>query len=194
VNARTAPDLSTWLTEPEAAAALQISPRTLRRMCADGRGPQSAMRPVPGRKPERVYDQERVDELASQSAPPQALIAVPVEEPRALARTLNVPTLAAAGDVMSVLQQFAAILRPSATPGPTAWLTLDEAAAYSGLSRTFLARMVQDGELPSVRDRSIKVRRADLDDFVPDNLAASGQSGRAKRPNGPNGPNRRARR
>ena len=43
------------------------------------------------------------------------------------------------------------------------WLTLPEAADYTGLSETFLRRLVCHGKLASVRDRARKVRRTDLD-------------------------------
>ena len=40
-------DLSTWLTNPEAAARMGISERTLDRRCAAGEGPERRNRPRP---------------------------------------------------------------------------------------------------------------------------------------------------
>lgn len=45
------------------------------------------------------------------------------------------------------------------------WLTLPEASQHSGLSIAFLRRLIIARKLPAVRDRSIKVRRVDLDNL-----------------------------
>ena len=42
------------------------------------------------------------------------------------------------------------------------FLTLDEAADLTGLTRTFLERLIHEGKLPAIRDRFVKVRRTDL--------------------------------
>jgi hypothetical protein len=47
-------------------------------------------------------------------------------------------------------------------PAP-AWITLQEAAAHSGLSIAFLKRLIAAKRLVVAMDRPMKVRRADLD-------------------------------
>lgn len=161
-------DFSKWLTEAQAAAMLKVAPRSIRRMCQEGRGPQSAKRTVAGRRSERVYDPADVERIASRSGAlqPAALIAVP-------ATVSRVPALpAAAHGALAItgadmLDYFAASVRRLTEAFPPAairaWMTLDEAAEYSGLSRTFLERLVRNKLLPHVRDRAIKVSRADVD-------------------------------
>jgi excisionase family DNA binding protein len=45
------------------------------------------------------------------------------------------------------------------------WLSLDEAAAYSGLSKADLYRLVQDGKLQGRKSPGWKIRRASLEAF-----------------------------
>lgn len=48
-------------------------------------------------------------------------------------------------------------------PATKLFLTLDEASAYSGLSREYLQKLVQQEKLKAVDDGGIKVRRMDLE-------------------------------
>lgn len=48
---------------------------------------------------------------------------------------------------------------------PPQFLTLKEAAEHTGLSVTFLRRLIKAGKLPALRDRCYKVRRYDLDNL-----------------------------
>lgn len=59
---------------------------------------------------------------------------------------------------------FRALLGPITPPQPQ-FLTLKEAAEYTGLSVAFLRRLVRAEILPHIRDRRIKVRRSDLDNL-----------------------------
>jgi excisionase family DNA binding protein len=45
---------------------------------------------------------------------------------------------------------------------PTLFLSLSEAARYTGLTEAFLRRKIDCGELPAIKDRGWKLRRADL--------------------------------
>ena len=45
---------------------------------------------------------------------------------------------------------------------PKFFLTLREASAVSGLTVAYIKRLVDTGKLDHVRDRGIKIRRADL--------------------------------
>jgi excisionase family DNA binding protein len=48
-------------------------------------------------------------------------------------------------------------------PWPKLYLTLEEAALFSGLSREYLQRLVQENRLNAVDDGGLKIRRADLE-------------------------------
>jgi len=52
--------------------------------------------------------------------------------------------------------------RPTPQP-PKPYLTVDEAAAYTGLSQAFLKRMIKLGTLSAIKDRGWKIRRKDLE-------------------------------
>jgi excisionase family DNA binding protein len=183
----TAAALSAWLTEQEAADRIGCTPRTVRRMVQEGRGPEVARRRVPGRKPERVYHPADVDRIASRLAPVNALVAVPATVPAAAVTMTPSPTPVTAEHLAALAGHLIELVRP-APPAPVRpWMTLDEAAAYIGLSRAFLARLVREGGIPSVRDRAIKVPRAALDAFDPGKSDTAGRKGRGKRPDRPKG-------
>lgn len=48
-------------------------------------------------------------------------------------------------------------------PWPKVYLTLDEASEFSGLSRAYLQKLVQQKKLKAVDDGGLKVRRSDLE-------------------------------
>ena len=48
------------------------------------------------------------------------------------------------------------------------YLTLPEAVALSGLSKSFLLRKIRDGSLAAFKDWKWKIKRADLENFKPD--------------------------
>jgi hypothetical protein len=56
-------------------------------------------------------------------------------------------------------------------PAPRLFLTIPEAARYSGLSIMLLRRLIDSRKLPVVHDRPIKIARNDLE-----RLAVSGKS------------------
>jgi len=162
------PDLSTWLSKPAAAARLAISERTLERMVAAGKGPQSRQRTRRGKRPETVYNPQDVETLADAAGVQPFVMAPEPSAPQnaAVARTADGIPPALAG-VLSVIERLAQMAqRPSIEPASglsSLWLTLDQAAAYTGLSRAFLKRLVDDGKLPAIRDRATKVKREHLD-------------------------------
>jgi excisionase family DNA binding protein len=50
-------------------------------------------------------------------------------------------------------------------PWPKLYLTLEEAAEFSGLSREYLQRLVQKQKLTAIDDNGLKIRRADLENL-----------------------------
>lgn len=63
-------ELSSWITESEGAKQLNVSERTLRRKAEDGEL-QRRDRPLPGRRPEAVYDPREINALVEKAAPPR---------------------------------------------------------------------------------------------------------------------------
>jgi excisionase family DNA binding protein len=167
------PDLSTWLTKADAAARLGLSERTLDRLVAAGKGPECRDRRRPGKRPEPVYNPRDLDVLAGAAAARPAVIAAasPIGQPQLdVQRAIDAEGIMwgeiprPLGVVLRVIEQLAQITRhpePAAASPP--WLTMREAAKYSGLSESLLRRLARSGELFSVRDGARKVRRHDLD-------------------------------
>jgi excisionase family DNA binding protein len=164
------PDLSGWLTKAQAAERLAISERTLDRL--GKKGPERRLRPRPGKKPEPVFNPVDVEAMA----PKEEAHVVPYA---AVSRGAGLPE-----PTLGVALAFTAIEKVAerlAIRGPERWkpwMTIAEASEYSGLSESFLRRLVRESQLPSVRDRAVKVRRADLDNLASSStLAKSGAVG-----------------
>jgi hypothetical protein len=151
-------DLSSWLNDEQTRAALGVSPRTLDRMAKDLR-PQR--RPVPGRKPERVFDPEVIYQKAP--APPVSVAmqtVAPMSPP-----THPLAELAGLPDITwpAIIDMIDHVLQMKTPPSPAMWIRLNEASQLTGLSRTMLRRLIASGDLKAVKDQAIKVRREGLD-------------------------------
>lgn len=146
--------LESWLTEAEAAELLRMSTRNLRRLSAEGTGPERQKRERPGVRPEPVYNPDDVARLAATKpvvfAPSSSLAPRPPE---------TLP-------VLNALEQLASLLhsRMLSPPRPPArWLTLKQARETTGLSIALLKRLIAAGHLRVLRDGALKVLQADLD-------------------------------
>ncbi len=69
-------------------------------------------------------------------------------------------TMAAA---VAIRQRQQTLYRPALPPPQPQWLTLDQAARYTGLSEMFFRRLIAAGRLHPIDDGGLKVRRVDLD-------------------------------
>jgi excisionase family DNA binding protein len=166
-------DLSTWLTETDAAKRIGVSVRTIRRMASKGEVERRS-RPISGRRPEAVYSPEDVDRLTAEKPfllpPGNELPAVQAPLHPSLVQTLMFLREVQA-PMYTHIEEAMATIRKSLDAGPSArperarpWMTIREASAYTGLTRGFLRRQVAAGELVMIRDREgVKVRKADLD-------------------------------
>lgn len=123
-------DDSLWLTKPDAAALLGVATRQIERREAAGQLRKRTLPRAPGETSARVV-YSRAD-----------LLALKAGAPNEYAADNGTPTtaLAAAGVPFDFVGAFAsalAALKPDA-PAPRPWLTLDEAAAASGLTARYL--------------------------------------------------------
>ena len=176
-------DLSTWLTNPEAAARMGISERTLDRRCAAGEGPERRNRPRPGLKPEVVNNPDDVERLATPKPHVMPDPDLPADWGSLVPRpqtTAVAPRPSSADVLPALLDRVAGAVEwwlAETRPAPLAlYLTLPQASAYTGLSVAFLRRLIRTGKLPVIRDRSLKARRLDLDNLVNADPALSGLS------------------
>ena len=72
------------------------------------------------------------------------------------------PSGRSAGDMFLQLLT-SGIPRPSIGPRHKLFLTLKEAAEYSGMSRGWLLSKIKDGELAAIKVGGWKIRRSDLE-------------------------------
>jgi hypothetical protein len=160
-----------WLPLSEALELLGVSGRTLDGMTQRDEI-RSTLEPRPGRKPERMYragDVERVarerreGEYKPQSGNSRnALSAVSAGLPARTEVALAVPDkLSAFFDRLLQFQAESAVSKKL-------WLSLDEAAAYSGLARADLLELCRQEEPPfDVRKSGgWKIRRASLEEYA----------------------------
>lgn len=165
------PDLSTWLTKEQAAAALGVATKTIERMAQRGLV-QQALWKRPGLPVLAVYEPDDVARLAKDRDPgplPAFVLPAPGNGNGhglvpADAGIKNIP----GEDLLRALVTAAlrVVSETSETPAPMAlFLTLEQAAAYCGLSETYLRRQIAAGALKAVKDRGWRIRRADLDEL-----------------------------
>ncbi|MGO9893114.1 MAG: helix-turn-helix domain-containing protein [Bryobacteraceae bacterium] len=156
-------DLSSWLPKTVAAARLGISERTLDRLVAGGKGPACTRRQRKGKRPEVVFDPSEVEAIAS------AVTAVVVSESSIEERAaeLRPSNGVPASDVLALVRQLVSVTPPPAPEAASVsaklFLTLPEAAAYTGLTKGLLRRMVAEGLLAARKDRGWKIRRVALE-------------------------------
>lgn len=145
-------NLDAWKTKPDAAAMLGCSEKTIERYAEKGQLERRA-RLVPGRRPLPVFSPDDLERLQKESVQPApAPLGAPSNQSLAL-RTR--------GDLASLLELFTRARDPA--PPTKIFLTIEEAAAHTGLSEAYIRRKIRAAELPALRDRGWKIRRADLD-------------------------------
>jgi excisionase family DNA binding protein len=135
---------SAWLSQKEAAEALGVTDRTVRRLCADGKL-GSRVQPVLGRKPVVMVDQRDVDRILGERVRPLAVVSTErMPEPWPVRSLSELPDH---GKALTPLAQIVAdAIRSLAAPAsPKPWLTLDEAVEFSGLPRAYLVRAARNG-------------------------------------------------
>ncbi len=133
----------------DAAKQLNISERTLDRKLYDLQITcQQVM--VPGRRPLVVIAPDDFERLKAEMVPVDA---APREPETALAP--RAPRAA---------HEMIALLRSSlSAPVLPLFLDLKAASAYSGLTKAYLKRQIDDGALKAVKDSGWKISRHDLD-------------------------------
>lgn len=161
------PNVDQWPTESAAAALLGTSVKTIARYARQGKI-ERRKRPVAGRKPENVCNPRDLERLL-----PAAHVMVPEEPPpqtEALAR--RPPQNGMAGEFLAFIRTIATAVSADGqtvqTKTARVWLSLDEAAEHSGLSRGFLLRLVREGAIDANRGGphgALRLRRVSLEDF-----------------------------
>jgi excisionase family DNA binding protein len=143
-----------WLPKRDVAKLLGISERTLDRKIYDKDIPVRQVT-VPGRRPLAVIAPAAVEALKAEMIP-----TTPGLEKNGKDLALR-PALPPA-----MRDFFQALLTTLPYPPRALFLTLKEAAAYSGLTQAYLRRRITEGNLPVIRDAGYKIAREDLDNLA----------------------------
>lgn len=174
-------DLSDWLTVEEAAQVIGVSTRTVERL---GHAKKLERRPrrQEGTPPVAVYNPDDVDRIARERRPEAAPFVLPRMPDThgngrrgqgAGAVSIDTEALSVPAGDDPIRQLFAAALRAVLSPpsppvserigGEHLYLTLPEAAAWTGLTEAYLRRKCRDGSLKAIKDHGWKMRRTDLE-------------------------------
>ena len=170
-----APDLSSWYTLEQTIDKLQTSARSVYRL-RDEQKIRWATRREKGVRPTPVYNPDDVESIRkTRDEKAVAKIAPPAENgelTKATTTTTAPKTLMRAATTNNPMTRFFDLwekaLLAAEVPVPQArpFMTIEEASAYSGLSQALLRRMCKDGTIGSIKDRGVKIRKSELDEFA----------------------------
>lgn len=164
----------TWLTKARAAEQLGVTTKTIERLAADGKIQQARHQPQ-GRGPMlAVYHPDDVARIARERQPAAVSFVLPVGvtapsngNGQGTPEGLQIASPSTADQVASTLCSLVAALRSVSETSETSvalFVSIPEAAQVSGLSRTYLRRLIDEEKLPAVKDgRSWRIRRRDLE-------------------------------
>ena len=173
-----AKDYSGWLSKAQAAAALEVSTKTLDRMAAQKLIEQAIWR-RPGKPAIAVFyppDVEKLWKARNPDATPPFVVPEAQEDPGPPPETAALARSTAHGAQNTLAVLLEALGHASATPAVPAvairdklFLTLAEAVSYSGLPPVYLRTLIANGTLTAVKvdgRGSLRIKRGDLDRLV----------------------------
>jgi excisionase family DNA binding protein len=153
------PDITAWLTKPEAAAAIGVSAKMIEKYAAAHKL-QQAMRAQQGRRSIVVYHPDDVEQIRRERQPAPKPFVVPAEG--------NAAVVPRGTEANAFLEALARLLPsvPNGSENHVRWLTIAEAHRESRLSKTYLRRAIAEGKLAAVKDgRSWKIHAKVLEEF-----------------------------
>lgn len=176
------PDYATWLTKDEAASRIGVSTKTIEQFAKEGKIQQAAWRAQNRGAVRAVYHPDDVERMAATRRPEPVPFVLPAGTDlpanghgtgRVNTLTIAPSTSPTGEDVLRLV--FAAALRTLGAEDPRPsqnsqklFLTIDEAAVFSGLTPRDLRKAIRTGELKArhqgQRDwRTWRIRRTDLE-------------------------------
>ncbi len=174
-------DYATWLTKQQAADAIGVTTKTVEQLAKDRKLEQGFWRRPTGGPLLAVYNPDDVARIALERHPTPAPFVLPPGTAAAPPANGNGRQTAdsSAGQALArpssttsaddLLQAFfervarLAALAPASQSSQKSILTVEEAAAASGWSQTYLRRAIKDGRLKAEKDRGWKIRQRDLE-------------------------------
>ena len=151
--------LSDWKTQDEAAAILKCSKKTIGRM-VEQKKVQRVLRRVPGRKPMPVFNPADIEAIRRETVQIEPFPVAKQVEDLALAPQSRQHE---AGLLARLLLDRASPAFAATSPRHKLFLTLIEAADYSGMPRAWLLQKIKAGELSAIKARGWRIRRADIE-------------------------------
>jgi excisionase family DNA binding protein len=139
-------DLSSWIALPDAARTLECSEKTVNRYISKGLIERQYRR-VPGRRKLPVLSPIDIEKIRKETVE-RAPFVVAGREEKALARVA--PSLPPEANPFRRLQELLE-RQPSVSPEHKLFLNLEEAADYTGLSKSYLSELARTGELPAIK-------------------------------------------
>jgi excisionase family DNA binding protein len=152
----------TWLTKDEVMKMTGMSERTVERRVRDG-DLRREYRSVPGRKSTPFFHPDDVEKLVNKTRNPVVLKSVPRRPTKDLVRQGGVKGVPAKTSPSRLL--LPASIPPSMPIEKKLYLSLAEASLFSGLSKAFLRRLIEEKRLPAVKDKGYKIRRVALEQY-----------------------------
>jgi len=164
--------VSEWPTEAEAAALLGVSVKTIGRYAAKGMVEMRKRHRI-GKKAENICnprDLERLKPAAQaivETAPPAPIPAPPVVQKDAGFPSGFAPLAPALRTLIQTISTALQDVQIERSRKEKLWLTIEEAAAYSGRSKSWLLQACKEGKLVAEKDRGWRIRRASLEAYLP---------------------------
>jgi len=164
-----APDQSMWQTKQEVAAALHITERTLELKIKRGEI-RTSLRERPGKKPWVILHPADIHALQHKPIAPMPTPKGEIAK-RTQSELVSLPKAKPKGEISLTIRNFRDTLNSGMIPLPfheIGWLSLADAARYSGLPKDIIKDAVTKGEL-SAMTRGIRywIKWSDLRAFHP---------------------------
>lgn len=146
-----------WMTKQETLALTGWKERTLERYITN-RYIDKATRSIPGTRPVTILNPDQVNELLAQQQQ------VTAKTPEVLKTQERKETR----DITPVRRPPPLPRQLSATPPPVPierklFLTVAESVEYSGLTGSYLRRLIRGGQLAAIKNGGYKIKRIDLE-------------------------------
>jgi excisionase family DNA binding protein len=169
------PDFSTWLTKAQASAAIGVSTKTIEKLAEDKKLQQAQWKRPEGGPRIAVYhpgDVERLRKERNPDAEPFVLPAAADEKPPADTRAVAVRQPGSEQFIQALMAVIEASSQNSQKRGEVRlserlYLTIADAAEYTGLGTGYLRRLIEEGKLELLKGAGPRgadvLRRKDLE-------------------------------
>ena len=145
--------LKDWLTKTQAATFLRVSEKTIERLATKG-DVRRATRKRPGVRPLPVYDPAALQKIKDSQTPHVEIIPhAEATPPLGLAPRVDLPSF-----LQALLPP-----QPDTLLRDKLFLTIKEAARYSGLPQSTIRRLIRAEKLPAVKVGGWRIKRSALE-------------------------------